>query len=72
MHYIYDVHCVACNSCLLAARMKLALSGKNKSSQYPQPEGSLGEAWIKAGTELDGTSFGKSLSGIILVQCMYM
>ena len=43
----------------LAARMRLAISSKSKNAQYPQPEGALGDAWIKVGTELDDTPFGK-------------
>ena len=39
--------------------MRMALSSRSKNSQYPQPEGNLGDAWIKAGQELEDTPFGK-------------
>ena len=39
--------------------MRLAISSKSKNAQYPQPEGSLGDAWIKVGQELEDTAFGK-------------
>ena len=46
-------------SWFVAARLRLAMKGKGASS-YPQPEGALGDAMLKSGSDFgDESAFGK-------------